>query len=1174
VSVGIWTTGGGEVLTGGAAVNTSTDIQDAGVQCTLVGQSSSLLARTGLSVSFVPTSWPSYDDLIVIHSSGAMMTGNNERRNVSALLLATCSQLGCEACDNVTAVMTTCLRAVLTVGVSEHSNSSWPSTPISRSLSSAVAVVLVNRACVEATLLSPPFTRDTIVSVGGEVQPAETSADGCAIAFLTPDSGFCGSPDGECGYQSVQVVNPGVLPATLSCPPFCPGAYPGAIPFVFQDGNPAQPALPVANALPVPVSSSVTSMGLYFTTGCSDPAYTDPSSGACTDASNPASRMCAYGSGNTCRTCPTGALCPGGYRIWTLPGYYVASEVDRDVTQCAPPAASRCLGWNVTTSRTECGPEFQPGSFGCLTCARGFYSTLEGSCTACPKVDTFWDLLRPVITAIGSMVAGILLLFFAVYGIAKVAGYNMKGGLGSTVNLVVWSITTMQLVAQSSRSMPPGLPPAFTFWQTTLLYFQFEGVAIPSACTPDDPFATDMAQMQVALFLLLSQAVMFAAMYSLRTTSSIHTETGAVRPLEARRCANLSAVVLDVLSKLWALVALVQLALHSLVTNAALGLLVCQPKLLPASLYVALTQDGTSLLDAGLHSPPLSRELTTQLNVKLLASNPSHVCYEGRHAEAANVAWVTLAAFSVGYPLVAMLLTRFAVLRTVRGARGDPKAWQAACETDALLQERYIWPGDAERHSRIDAEDEGFMTKLRAAARYTWLYVAGAHILIASKHKIRLHSRPSTTALRLESTGASSMRSLLPALKLPTTPIAPPAASLRLDSTASSSSMRSLLPALKQATTPVVLPPPTPTSPSQKRATMVVLPTSPHADAAGANEPLLKGWTRDALVDENSQLRADAMLAPFLGTNYRQSTTATYQLVERVLLVALAAVMAVLVNPVTIDQSSTRAGGMNAVILYGVWAYATRQPYKPSETWKLYVKIGSLCITGLAAITNAVGFAGSVEPGSLAADATDPLAWLTMTASIMLIMALLVGFFASVVDLNHVPRHRVALPSDARVKRVSSPLNPHLKRMSTAVPASSFPPLMVKPLTHNPLLARPPPMIATEVKEIEPRLHRASVRPHVPVDTTQAQRKVLARPSMLTMTPVAAVVRPAARASISPSKAQPASASASAGMKNLDVFRAPREAAAHHHHHGKHRTSVTGRMAFGTLKTTSQRRRE
>jgi hypothetical protein len=99
---------------------------------------------------------------------------------------------------------------------------------------------------------------------------------------LFPDAN--GSREVE-GYFPITVKNPsrysGSPPAPLSCPPACPG------------------------------STVDTIVGGVFYMYLCDQYITGPPCLTLEHASS-----CAYGSGRYCDPCPTGAFCPGGFRLW------------------------------------------------------------------------------------------------------------------------------------------------------------------------------------------------------------------------------------------------------------------------------------------------------------------------------------------------------------------------------------------------------------------------------------------------------------------------------------------------------------------------------------------------------------------------------------------------------------------------------------------------------------------------------------------------------------------------------------------------------------------------------------------------------------------------------------------------------------------------------------------
>ena len=252
-------------------------------------------------------------------------------------------------------------------------------------------------------------------------------------------SGRSGARGGR-GLQATTAAAAGSLPeynVTLTCPPFCPntlgvgGVYPVALGApgvaslgVTPAGGSGVPQQAGAGAGSSAASSS--SIGIYYTLKCSEvsafddegggtpsarfrgahrglaasfsPAdaatrplpsrpspshqtgvYTDPTSGACANASDPASLRCAWGSGGGCRPCPAGGVCPGGSRLWTRVGFWVPSEAATDVSPCAPPDAdTRCTGWSAAAGQTQCGKAYRTGSYQCSACSAGFYLEVSG----------------------------------------------------------------------------------------------------------------------------------------------------------------------------------------------------------------------------------------------------------------------------------------------------------------------------------------------------------------------------------------------------------------------------------------------------------------------------------------------------------------------------------------------------------------------------------------------------------------------------------------------------------------------------------------------------------------------------------------------------------------------------------------------------------------------------
>ncbi len=92
---------------------------------------------------------------------------------------------------------------------------------------------------------------------------------------------------------------------------------------------------------------SAAGLGLYVTQTC-DGFESEPS--VCMDKRK--ASQCGVGQGNQCRSCPSGAVCPGGQRIWPQPGFWSGNEAAAP-SSCPPPAQGRCVGWDG--QQTICG---------------------------------------------------------------------------------------------------------------------------------------------------------------------------------------------------------------------------------------------------------------------------------------------------------------------------------------------------------------------------------------------------------------------------------------------------------------------------------------------------------------------------------------------------------------------------------------------------------------------------------------------------------------------------------------------------------------------------------------------------------------------------------------------------------------------------------------------------
>eukprot|EP01006_Ploeotia_vitrea_P055683 TRINITY_DN68023_c0_g2_i3.p1 TRINITY_DN68023_c0_g2~~TRINITY_DN68023_c0_g2_i3.p1 ORF type:complete len:1569 (+),score=598.02 TRINITY_DN68023_c0_g2_i3:697-4707(+) len=105
-----------------------------------------------------------------------------------------------------------------------------------------------------------------------------------------------------------------------------------------------------------------------------------------------------WGAGLDCLPCPEGAICPGGYRIWPLPGYWIPTETSPPsrLVKCEVPFLARCSGGRSS----ECGTGYT-GEF-CSDCSVDHFKVAGFLCKSCRSDDVQRMLLT--VTAISGCV--------------------------------------------------------------------------------------------------------------------------------------------------------------------------------------------------------------------------------------------------------------------------------------------------------------------------------------------------------------------------------------------------------------------------------------------------------------------------------------------------------------------------------------------------------------------------------------------------------------------------------------------------------------------------------------------------------------------------------------------------------------------------------------------------
>ena len=339
------------------------------------------------------------------------------------------------------------------------------------------SIILTPPSAVPFQAAWPP----AVVIAGFEAE-VEVSADG-AVAVVTPPlyEEVCGPPiEGgltECDLanlyhtMTIQATEPllSTLRPTLQCPPDCP-------PMAFE----AESAAAGVNAKEwysraardsfAPLGFATTpGTGVYFTQVCVGFPH---DAAVCLDPGT--AHLCAFGIGDGCRPCPSGCMCPGGPRCLTHAGWWTAEETAGQPVRCAPPAAERCVGWNVDTGRTQCGEGYKDSSYGCALCDKGYYPGDSGACTLCPDLSLS---LEPILLPLGVLLGSAVLLFVVTYItvliMAKVAGGTIAGGLRRAKDFLLSVFITLQVLVTAAQDFPPSTPPFLRSVLSGLSFFPF-----------------------------------------------------------------------------------------------------------------------------------------------------------------------------------------------------------------------------------------------------------------------------------------------------------------------------------------------------------------------------------------------------------------------------------------------------------------------------------------------------------------------------------------------------------------------------------------------------------------------------------------------------------------------------------------------------------------------------
>ena len=387
---------------------------------------------------------------------------------------------------------------------------------------------------------NPVFTWCTQVFVGDvPCAVVDVAADGTWLTFTTPPYGTFAAG----AAQQLEIVTP-LLPGfalLLACAPFCPtGARMPALqlPLVtsflpaarqlralpprggcssrFGTQPPltalAAPLQLFAADAPPPVmahalSASDASLdsspadlpggGVVYYDSCAGTGslsstavdeWRDPMLPECRDRAVSAvnrslAKRCAFGGNGSCTECPAGAMCPGGYRAFAVPGSYTIEPSNPLQLECDAPAAQRCLGWDAASGQMQCGAGYT--GFACASCARGFFPDDDNVCTRCPPIVGSGPLVLSLLFMfLACALVAVAIVLLTLVAIHVFGGGSVKDAGRRARELILFFWTSVQLMVQLSTVVKTSqVPPQLQALFQVLSRLNFQDLAPHPACT-------------------------------------------------------------------------------------------------------------------------------------------------------------------------------------------------------------------------------------------------------------------------------------------------------------------------------------------------------------------------------------------------------------------------------------------------------------------------------------------------------------------------------------------------------------------------------------------------------------------------------------------------------------------------------------------------------------------
>jgi hypothetical protein len=267
-----------------------------------------------------------------------------------------------------------------------------------------------------------------------------------------------------------------------------------------------------------------------------------------------------------------------------------------------------------------------------------------------------------ILLGTGFVIAGIAIIMSRKYGGSTI------GGIKRSFKFILFLFLCAQYIVQVGKATKTarGIPGIFRKMLIWLEALQFSGLSLPAECLTSTPFASERAQMIVAL---VSLGLLYGAMFLWPIARQIKRRFSAAEApvnelVQAARDKKPPNSLLAAVKSPYVyrrLFGVILSIIFALVCNTCLGLIKCDdPRMMRVSAYLTRINDRSALKRAGIQCSaldPFCRETLPVdvakrlLLVSLSSKYPDYVCEEGAYSSAQALAKITILCLAGVYPI-------------------------------------------------------------------------------------------------------------------------------------------------------------------------------------------------------------------------------------------------------------------------------------------------------------------------------------------------------------------------------------------------------------------------------------------------------------------------------------------------------------------------------------------